>query len=118
MTLHPSLMCFFSRHLAERVDDIYYQRPADNWGLQIKYLTSRADERGGRMSKDEVEIVYNGVGMYYDIYVQLRKNCDFSVYDVNGKVKERPLHAVTDHLTRFLKMAKFTPRYGHFLMRL
>ena len=68
-----SPLIFLSRHLAEHVDDIYYQRPADNWGLQIKYLASRADERGGRMSKDDVEIVYNGVGMY-DIFVNPREN--------------------------------------------
>ena len=62
------------------------------------------------MSRDDVEIVYNGVGMY-DIYINQETNCDLSVYDVNGEVKERPLHAVTDHLTRFLKIAKFNPRY-------
>ena len=65
------------------------------------------------MSKDDVEIVYNDVGMY-DIYVKPRENCDLSVYDANGEVKERPLHAVTDHLTRFLKIAKFTPRCALF----
>ena len=68
-----SLLICLLRHLAEHVGSIYYQRPADNWGLQIKYLTSRADERGGRMCKDDVEIVYNDVGMY-DIHVKPNGN--------------------------------------------
>ena len=57
----------------ENVDNIYYQRPADNWGIQIKYLENRVDERGGEMSKGDVEVVYNDVGVD-DIDVKLREN--------------------------------------------
>ena len=39
----------------ENVDNIFYQRPADNWGIQIKYL-----------DLDDVGV--------FDIYVKLRES--------------------------------------------
>ena len=105
-----SISYFSVRHLAERVEDIFYQRPADNEGLQMKYLAMRADETGGIMKMEDLEIVYRDVGMSRYYIAKPNKNCDISVYDANGVVKERPLHCVTEHLTRGLKMSKFTPR--------
>ena len=110
--LIPSFSCsisyFSARHLAERVEDIFYQRPADNEGLQMKYLVMRADETGGIMKMEDLEIVYRDVGMRWTVASKL--NCHISVYDAHGVAKERPQHCVTEQLTRGLKLSKFTPR--------
>ena len=81
-----------NKHLVEHVEDIYYQRPADNEGINIKYVKMMAEQEDGHMKKEHLEIVYKEV-----------------VFDCNGKVKEKPTHAVTEHLTKHLKMKKFIP---------
>ena len=44
------------------VEKIFYQRPAENEVIQIKYLLQQANERGGQMHLEDVEVVYADVG--------------------------------------------------------
>ena len=86
--LIPSFSCsisyFSARHLAERVEDIFYQRPADNEGLQMKYLVMRADETGGIMKMEDLEIVYRDVGMSRYYIAKPSKNCDTGCFFFTG----------------------------------
>ena len=95
--LIPSFSCsisyFSARHLAERVEDIFYQRPADNEGLQMKYLVMRADETGGIMKMEDLEIVYRDVGMSRYYIAKPSKNCDtgcFFLHWASPKMLEYP----------------------------
>ena len=92
--LIPSFSCsisyFSARHLAERVEDIFYQRPADNEGLQMKYLVMRADETGGIMKMEDLEIVYRDVGMSRYYIAKPSKNCDTGCFFFTGPPLKSP----------------------------
>ena len=91
------------------VEKIFYQRPAKNEVIQIKYLLQQANERGGQMHLEDVEVVYADVGKDLKRKIFLRK-LSFSVYDAQGKVKDKPVHVVTDTLKKSLTMSKSTSR--------
>ena len=90
------------------MEKIFYQRPAENEGIQIKYLLQQANERGGQMHLEDVEVVYADVGK--DLKRKNILKTFFSVYDAQGKVKDKPVHVVTDTLKKSLTMSKSTAR--------
>ena len=68
---------FVPKLLLESSDEIYYQRPALNTGLNCSYLEEKAFEHGGVIQLSDVEVVYTDV-----------------VYDGEGNVKEKPIHII------------------------
>ena len=79
-----------NKHLVENVENIYYQRPADCEGINMKYMKMKAQEDDGHLRKENLEVVYRGI-----------------VYDCEGNEKEQPIHAVTEHLAQNLTMNQF-----------
>ena len=61
-----------NKHLVKNAENIFYQRPADCKGINMKYVKMKAEEDDGHLKKENLEIVYKNV-----------------VYDCNGKVKDR-----------------------------
>ena len=85
---------FIPRLLYDVKDNIKYQRPAKNIGLQFDYLVERSFSHRGALQLEDVEVVYPGV-----------------VYDGYGRVKENPVHCIIEEAYPYkvLMASKFTP---------
>ena len=79
-TAQPSLFLFslYSRYLFEH-PDIPTVRPAENVGLQVRYLIGRAFDHDDCLSIDDVECVYKDV-----------------TYDGFGNIKTNPTHTIIE----------------------
>ena len=79
-TVQPSLFLIFlfPRYLFEHTD-IPTLRPAENVGLQVRYLINQAFEHDDCLSLEDVECVYKDV-----------------TYDGLGQVKSHPLHTIIE----------------------